>query len=192
MLHAPTAVLQHGGKLSLNEHVCWTDVWEFERLVSDGLHRLNSGGTDDVPAMRLRSALDLYAGDFLACESEESWMLAPRLRLRSKFERLIAALSTHLEQRKQFSEATDLCHRALELDPFNESLYRRLMRCYLNQGEIAGALGTYLRCCEALSKGLAAPISCETERLHLEVSRAAAERGIRPLINPSTVTRAYS
>jgi DNA-binding SARP family transcriptional activator len=105
-------------------------------------------------------------------------MLAPRLRLKTKFERLVSALSMHLEHQMRFADAIDICLRALELDPLNELLYRRLMSCYLKRGEIAGAMRTYLRCREALAKGLAAPISSETERLYLEASRAAAEREI--------------
>jgi DNA-binding SARP family transcriptional activator len=178
MLHGHDAVLQHDGKLTLNEKFCWVDVWNFERLANDGLRRLDESAAGDVAEMHLRAALGLYAGDFLARESEESWMLAPRLRLKTKLERMVSALSVRFEQQKRFAEAIDFCLQALERDPLNELLYRRLMSCYLKQGEFASAMGTYLRCREALAKGLASPVSCETERLYLEASVAAAERGI--------------
>jgi DNA-binding SARP family transcriptional activator len=178
MLRDHSAVLQHDGKLTLNERFCWVDIWKFEQLVNEGLRRLDESGTSDAAETRLRAALGLYAGDFLARESEESWMLAPRLRLKTKFERLVSALATQFEHQKRYAEAIDLCLQALERDPLNELLYRRLMSCYLKQGEFAGAMRAYLRCREALAKGLAAPISRETEHLYLEASRAAAERGI--------------
>ena len=178
LLQTKAAVVCVNGKLSLNEGMCWVDAWSFERLVNDGLRRLDDPSIGNASELPLRRALNLYAGDFLALESEESWMMAPRLRLRTKFERMVCALSMHLEHEKRFPAAIDLCLQALELDPLNELLYRRLMSCYLKQGEFAGAMGTYLRCREALAKGLAAPISSETERLYLEASRAAAERGI--------------
>jgi DNA-binding SARP family transcriptional activator len=57
----------------------------------------------------------------------------------------------------------------------NELLYRRLMSCYLKEGEVAGVVRTYLRCREALAKGLAATPSIETERLYLEGMRAINE-----------------
>jgi DNA-binding SARP family transcriptional activator len=173
LLPTQAAVLQHGGKLTLNEQLCWVDCREFERLVDDGLRHIDRSLTDNAAELQLRSALDLYAGDFLSHESEESWMLASRLRLKSKFERLVSALSMHLERQNRFSEAIDLCLQALGLDPLNELIYRRLMSCYLKRGEFAGALRTYRRCCEALTKGLSAPISRETERLHLEAVQAA-------------------
>lgn len=178
MLPMQAAVLQQGGKLTLNDRVFRVDAWDFERMVNDGLRRLEQPIAGKAPELQLRSALELYAGDFLIRESEESWMLATRLRLKSKFERVISALSLHLERQDRFADAIDLCRQALERDPLNEFLYRRLMSCYLKQGEFAGAMGTYLRCREALAKGLYAPISSETERLHLEASRAAAACGI--------------
>jgi DNA-binding SARP family transcriptional activator len=193
LLPTQAAVLQHGGKLTLNEQLCWVDCREFEHLVDDGLRRIDRPVTDHAPELQLRSALDLYAGDFLSHEPEESWMLAARLRLKSKFERLVSALSMHLERQDRFSEAIDLCLKALELDPLNESLYRRLMSCYLKRGEFAGALRTYRRCCEALTKGLSAPISRETERLHLEAVRAAdVDIAQRLTLPPGLVVRSQA
>ncbi|HEV8646617.1 MAG TPA: BTAD domain-containing putative transcriptional regulator [Burkholderiales bacterium] len=175
LLRAPAAVLQHDGKLTLNEGVCWVDMWSFERSVNDGLRRLNETASGDAAELHLRAAFSLYSGHFLSRESEESWMLTPRLRLKTKFERLVAALSMHLENQDRFADAIDLCLHALEFDPLNELLYRRLMSCYLKEGEVAGVVRTYLRCREALAKGLAATPSIETERLYLEGMRAATE-----------------
>jgi DNA-binding SARP family transcriptional activator len=175
LLRAHAAVLQHDGKLTLNERVCWVDVWSFERSVNDGLGRLNEPASGDAAELHLRTALSLYSGHFLARESEESWMLTPRLRLKTKFERLVATLSMHLENQERFADAIDLCLHALEFDPLNELLCRRLMSCYLKEGEVAGVVRTYLRCREALAKGLAATPSIETGRLYLEGMRAASE-----------------
>jgi DNA-binding SARP family transcriptional activator len=147
----------------------------FERSVNDSLHRLNEPANGDGAESNLRAALSLYSGHFLARESEESWMLTPRLRLKTKFERLVATLSMHLENHERFADAIDLCLHALEFDPLNELLYRRLMSCYLKEGEVAGVVRTYLRCREALAKGLAATPSIETERLYLEGMRAINE-----------------
>jgi DNA-binding SARP family transcriptional activator len=177
LLQTRTAVLSENGKLSLNVDVCWVDAWQFERLVNDGLRRLEKPVAGDAAEFHLRAALNLYAGDFLARDSEEFWMLALRLRLRTKFERLVTALSMHLEYQRRYAEAIDLCLQALALDPLNELLYRRLMGCYLKRGELAEVARTYNRCREALAKGLAMPPSMETERLYIEGVRGATERG---------------
>lgn len=188
LLRARAAILQHDGKLTLNESLCWVDVWGFERSVNEGLRRLNEAASGDAAELELRAALSLYAGHFLSRECDETWMLMPRLRLKSKFERLVAALSIHLERQNRFADAIDLCLRALESDPLNELIYRRLMSCYLNTGEFACVLRTYLRCREALAKGLATTPSMETERLYIEgvrgttgLSGAQGERLQHPL-----------
>ena len=176
LLRGRGAVIQHSGKLTLNAQLCRVDIWDFERLANSGLEGLGDSGTVRRAQSDLRAALALYTGHFLARESEEAWMLAPRMRLKTKFERLIGALGGHFEQQRRFSDAIDICRQALELDPLNEIFYRRMMSCYLKQGEFASVLSTYRRCREALAKGLSAPVSGETEKLHGE-ALCAIERG---------------
>ena len=61
VLRAHAAVLQHDGKLTLNERVCWVDVWSFERAVNDGLRRLHeSAGGECRGAAPARSAQPLF------------------------------------------------------------------------------------------------------------------------------------
>ena len=184
MLQARDAVLQHDGKLTLNEKICWVDVWEFERSANNGLDRSGHNGVAKDLEAQLRAALGLYAGHFLAREAEEPWMLAPRLRLQTKFERLVSALSLQLEHQMRFADSIDICLRGLELDPLNELLYRRLMNCYLKQGEFACVMGAYRRCREALSKGLSASVSSETERLYFDALNAGRE-SVMPMPNVS-------
>jgi len=178
MLKSHGAILQHDGKLTLNGKIFRVDAWEFERSANRGLESVGSADPDDDSEAHLRTALGLYSGQFLARESEEPWMFAPRLRLKTKFERLVSALSVHLETQKRFADAIDVCLQALELDPLNELLYRRLIGCYLKMGELAEAARTYGRCREALAKGLAMHPSMETERLYLEGVRSTGERGV--------------
>ena len=63
---------------------------------------------------------------------------------------------------------------ALERDPLNETLHRRLMACQLRRGETAEALRTYLRCREVLAKGLGVVPSAQTERMYSEAMCAGA------------------
>jgi LuxR family maltose regulon positive regulatory protein len=173
LLQAPGAIVQHDGKLTLNAKLCAVDALDFERLVNGNIEGLGKAVMAKDSETHLHAAMELYAGHFLALESEQSWMLAPRLRMKMKFERLVLALSRHLEQQMRFADAIDVCQRALELDPLNELLYRSLMDCYLKQGEVARALDTYVRCREALAKGLSATVSCETARLYVQALREA-------------------
>lgn len=173
LLESPSSVLQHDGKLTLNERTCWVDTWQFERAAGEGLRLLDSPAAGKTAETRLRQALNLYAGHFLARESEEAWMLAPRLRLKLKFERLVSVLSGYLEDRDRHGDAANVCLHALERDPLNELLYRRLMRCYLKNGEVSKVLHAYRCCLEALRNGFAVRPSQETERVYLEALGAA-------------------
>ena len=184
LLQTRAAVVCDCGKLSLNEAVCWVDVWGFEHAVNEGLRRIDEPAGCVEGERNLRAALDLYSGHFLEREAEEHWMLMPRLRLKTKFERMVATLSMFLERQDRIADAIDLCLRGIESDPLNESLYRRLMSCYLNKSEMAAVARTYLRCQEAMAKGLGTAPSVETERLYREALRAGATRndGIARLI----------
>ncbi|MEO8164415.1 MAG: bacterial transcriptional activator domain-containing protein [Betaproteobacteria bacterium] len=84
-------------------------------------------------------------------------------------------MSMQLETPMQFADSIDICLQAMELDPLNEILYRRLMSGYLQQGAFARALAMYLRCCEASRKGLSATVSSETHRLYLEALHASGQ-----------------
>ncbi len=177
LLGSSATLLLHDGKLSLNDRVCWVDVWCFERCVSQGLARLEAGGDDAEAVLLLRRAFDLYGGHFLAFESEQHWMLSARLRLRSKFERLVSALGDRLERRQDFSGAADVWQRGLERDPMNELLHRRLMRGYLLMGEHSSVLRSYRRCLEAMNKGLGIQPSIATQEIYLEAVRAISRKG---------------
>src|SRR6185436_16719336 len=59
LLGANAAILQHDGKLTLNESACWVDVWNFEGYVNEGLRRLNESAGGDAAERHLRAALNL-------------------------------------------------------------------------------------------------------------------------------------
>lgn len=167
------AVLQHDGKLTLNDKLCWVDAWQFERSANEGIALLDDDASRKSAEAQLHVAFNLYSGQYLARECDEAWMLAPRLRLRFMFERLAIRLCDYLEQAQRYRDAVDICLRALEREPLNELLYRRLMRCYLRGGEVSRALLTYRNCQEALRACLGVPPAAETEQVYLEALGAA-------------------
>jgi DNA-binding SARP family transcriptional activator len=173
-LGSSATVLLHDGKLSLNEHVCWVDLWCFERCVNQGLVRPAADGDDTEAVMLLQRAFGLYRGHFLAFEAEQHWMLQTRLRLKAKFERLVTALEPPGERERAWSAAADVCLRGIECDPLNELLYRQLMRCYLAMGEYSSVLRCYRRCMEALAKGLGVQPGQPTQQIYLDAVRADA------------------
>ena len=184
LLGASAAVRLHDGKLTLNDRICWVDIWSFERWVNEGIARVDAHPEDEDGLALLHRAFALYRGHFLSCETEEHWMLAPRLKLKAKFERLVSALLDRLERQKRYAEAAGICLMALERDPLNELLYRRLMRCHLSVYEFSSVMRTYRQCLEALHKGFGVQPSGETQRIYLDAVRAAVRSDEVPVPMP--------
>ncbi|MFZ0468583.1 MAG: BTAD domain-containing putative transcriptional regulator [Thiogranum sp.] len=148
------AILIDGGKLSLNPRCCWTDVWAFERL----LGRQHGSGADDADqAERLERAIDIYKGGFLNAEGEESWMLAPRERLRNRYLHAVETLGSLREHINLWDQAIECYERGIRADDLAEPFYKRLMTCQAQLGYRGQALATY----ESYRKLLAARFGVE-------------------------------
>jgi DNA-binding SARP family transcriptional activator len=155
------------GRLSLDARRCWVDVWAFDQLVTriDRVASQFATASDAQLTDLMKELLRLYAGHFIEKESQDSWAVAARDRLRSKFVRAVTALGAGLEQCKAWDQAAALYSRALELDNLAEGLYRRLMVVYRELGETAEALQVYRRCRDMLSIVLSVGPSAETEAI---------------------------
>ena len=147
------------GKLSLNAHVAWLDVWAFEQAL------------DAVPP-DVEAALGVYRGHFLGLDAPAPWALPLRDRLQARLARAVLARGQALEAQQDFAAARVLYERALELDNLAEAIYRRLMVCQRELGDPAGALTTYRRCRELLSIVLGRKPAAETEAIRASLVTA--------------------
>jgi len=158
------AVIFDGASVRLDPAHVWVDALAFERLVDSVEHELKRGegaraGFDGA------EALALYGGHFLADQPEAAWMLGPQQRLRSRFARLAAMLGEHLERSGESAQARTLYEKAIELDPLDEDLARRLMQLLRDAGEAAAALEVYRALRQRLSVELGQLPSAQTQRL---------------------------
>lgn len=162
LLRHDDAITVSQGKISLNPHLVWVDVWTFERLAKS-----LDAGQDPNAAERL---LDAYPGNFLEHDGDAPWMLVPRERLRSIFLRQALALGRAWEAAGRLDLAVQVYRRGLEANGLSEELYRRLMVCYQQQGQQAEAIETYRRCRQMLSVVLGVKPSTETESAYRAVT----------------------
>jgi DNA-binding SARP family transcriptional activator len=153
------AVTLRDAKLTLDIQYCWVDAWAFDHLAG----RLGDG--QEAPLGLVHDARRLYQGHFLQREAVEPWVLPYRDRLRSRFHRFILSQGQRLEMAGQWEAAGQMYEHAIEIDHLAEILYRRLMICLLNRGELAEALRVYRRCREHLSIVLGVKPSLETENI---------------------------
>lgn len=170
LLGDPRLLRLEGGRLSLDERWCWSDVAALHQL----FHRI--GSAHGAPLARLqewaRRLLDLMQGPFLAAENAD-WAAAARERYRQRFIVTASQLAAHIEPLDPGS-AIRLYERALDVEPLAESLSRRLMRLHAGRGDRAEALRAWRSCCTMLRVAGGLGPSRETREL-------AAELGVMDL-----------
>lgn len=132
LLVYPEAIVHAGKELSIDDTLCWIDVWAFERALQN---IPDAGG----------AAATLYRGGFLATENEIAWAVPMRERLRSRFIRIVETTGRRLEQDGGFDEALERYRSGLQADDLVEAFYAGQMRCHLALDRPAEALGTYRR-----------------------------------------------
>jgi DNA-binding SARP family transcriptional activator len=165
LLGTSDAVLQLGGRVSLNSACCWVDASVFEAAIDA------SGGMPE-------KILNLYGGSFLPDDLDESWSVAARERLRGKF---IHALSSHgalLEIDGNLSGAIQCYLRGIDADQIVESFHQGLMRCYEKLGRRSEAFSVYRRLRDTLSVILGVPPADETNRLFQDMLERQSAEGL--------------
>lgn len=132
---------------------------------------------DCAPCLRrMEQAESLYRGEFMAgfsladCPEFEEWMRRKREALHRHAVALCARLADCHEQHGEAESALAFARRVTELDPWNETAQRRLMRLLALNGQSTAALRQY----EQLEASLARDIG-----LHPEEATRAAYRRIR-------------
>ncbi len=141
------ALIVSDGRLSLNDRLCRLDTWAFERLLGE-LESLLSSGHQEVEKVqqKMQKVFDLYNGPFLAKETQMSWMLGPRERLRLKLLRMIKGFIGFYSKTGHCRQVMALYEKAMQLDEPAEEHYRGLMKCHAGQGDRAKALAVYRNC----------------------------------------------
>ena len=171
-------LLVRAGRLSLNPDRCWVDADHFVTQLAQAAQALQAGDPDGA-SRSLDDALGLYRGPFLTGEFDPPEILSARARFHAIFLRHVESFGEHYCRSKQPERAIALYRRGLEIDDQSESLYQRLLRCYLEQGRIAEGLALYDRCREILAATAGIAPSAETETLRQSLLRARQEQAPR-------------
>jgi DNA-binding SARP family transcriptional activator len=145
----------------------WLDVVEFEGAAIDGFPptRAQDGGYD---LARGSMAAELYRGDLLEGTSSE-WCLPERERYRQLYLKVVDALLSIYEVRKEFDRGIACGTRSLEVDPARESTYRAIMRLLFMKGDRTSALRAYERCAAVIQTEFGVTPEAETEALVAEI-----------------------
>jgi len=142
----------------------WIDIVEAANTVDDAEAALHAG---DLESAKERGELaeSLARLPFLPGE-DGVWVVARRRELEDVRVRALAVLSDASLQAGDAAGAATWAAQAVALEPFRETVYRRLMEASVAAGDRAEALRVYERCRRLLADELGAFPSPETEAVY--------------------------
>lgn len=125
VINAGELVLRDNGRYRLNHEIVDVDLWRFRRHAEasrrgQGAERLES----------LKRAVDEYTGD-LAANLDAEWLDEPREVVRRE---VLDALAALVRGEPDLPAKLAFLERARLLDPYNESVYRDIMRVQARSG----------------------------------------------------------
>ncbi|MER5359013.1 BTAD domain-containing putative transcriptional regulator [Streptomyces sp. NPDC002785] len=167
---------QPAAEISFNEygytlkvHDAWLDFEVFERLCCEG-HRTAARGDRRTAAEHYRRALELHVGNFLPGETAD-WVREQQDWVRSLALGAAAYLLQEALDRGELHEVIDVCRRSLDIDPYQEDVYRTLIQVHGELGQLGQAKSWFKLCSDRMSGGLDIDISPDTQRLFERVLR---------------------
>ncbi|GAB2950959.1 BTAD domain-containing putative transcriptional regulator [Streptomyces heilongjiangensis] len=130
----------------------WVDVEEFDSLCATGRAAELRG--DHLTAVdAYRAALALYNGDFLPLEQAD-WISEQREWNRSLALQALRYLLGEALCQEDFPAVIVLCRRMLEIDAYQEQVYRTLMSVHGELGELGRVKSWYEMCVRRLHDDL--------------------------------------
>ncbi len=118
-------------EVGLNPDAVSTDVAQFEDL----LKRAARSTAADERASFLQRAISLYRGDLLAGNYQE-WAMRESEHLRTRLQEALRQLAQDLEALGDSTGALQAVQRSAALDPYSEEMHCRLIRLYVQTGQI--------------------------------------------------------
>ena len=83
----------------------------------------------------LMKAIDLYTGDFLAKSAYESWVVPINTYYRSIFSKAVHTAITLLEKEGRLHDIVTVCNKAINIDPYDETVHYHLIKVLTMLGE---------------------------------------------------------
>ncbi|WP_024302644.1 BTAD domain-containing putative transcriptional regulator [Pseudogulbenkiania sp. MAI-1] len=166
------ALILRDGRLSLNPARFRIDLWVLDRCLANLDAQVNDGGpaTDVALQALFDECLTLYAGPFLADETDQAIYVACREQLRARLLRVLNGLTRHREGAGRIEELAASYLRCIAADELGEAFYRQLMLCYQRHGDRVEALAIYQHLRTVLAARLKSTPSPETEAVYASLA----------------------
>jgi DNA-binding SARP family transcriptional activator len=135
---SPYIIVENNG-YRLNPNLVAVDVDAFERSISSG-RRAFANGDRASGVAHLRTAVEMYGGEYLVDEPLAEWTLSERERLREMLSDALRQLATLCPDA---SKVIDDLERLAELEPFDTEVHRQLIAALVAQGRRSRAVRQY-------------------------------------------------
>jgi len=169
------------------------------RLVASSRTTAESGLLGQADGRRrLESALSLYRGSFLHglslddSPAFEEWVLFKREQIDRQVILILRVLARLEGQRGDLDKAQRYVRRHLEMEPWDETAHRHLMRLLVAQGRRNAALSQYETCRRLLADELGVEPTQQTTALYAQIRAGLSSRDVAATstrLPPSTSTR---
>ncbi len=134
---------------------------------------------------RLAQAVPVYRGGFLEqfflrdSAPFEEWALLTRERLHQQALQVLTDLASYHERRGEYAPMQRFAQRQIELEPWNETAHRQVMRALVQSGERGAALAQYERCRHILADELGVEPEEATTALYQRIRDGTEAQGMQ-------------
>ena len=160
-------ILSQRGAYAWNPAIaCEMDVDRFELLC----RRAQDTALPAQKRMALyEEAAEVYRGDYLPKLANQMWVVPISAHYHTLYLEAVKEYADLLEHAEKFEAMAELCTRASQLDPLDESLDTLIVRALLRQGKDSAALSHYEKATDLLYRNLGVRPSEELRALYREI-----------------------
>lgn len=117
------------------------DFIEFEEVLGDDVLRIKQELEEDE--LRFKELLLSYKGDLLKEMDDEDWLIPTRIRFDRLYEKGILYYMDYLQEKHMYNEIVEIAERAIEIKPYEDSIYLNLMEALVELEQKEYALRHY-------------------------------------------------
>lgn len=165
--HKELKVIDRDGDLYRVEDIFDVDLWRLERALYEGVH----GGDPEAQHKAFDATADAYTGELLA-GVDWFWLETPREDLRERVVDVLVWLGDRRWASADVEGAAQALNQALEVDPFAEQVYRRVLRLQARISRFEEVDGAY-RALKTRLAEIGLEPTAETQKLYSELRPSA-------------------
>jgi len=139
---SPSVFILEHGRYQLNPDISiYSDVAEFERLISQAENLSND---IEEKIAHFKQAIHLYRGQFMMGFYNE-WTEQRRRELEDQYLRTLSSLAIINENQSDYKTAVELLEKYLDINPYHEEVYHKIIKYQLARGDKVAAEQVYWR-----------------------------------------------